>query len=120
MSTNDKKNPILFFLEQSWLLMVSAIVFGCLLSSLNMAWGPKIAGNQKDKFDKLAGGLITAAKTFEPLSAPVVIDEAKDIQVVVQIHAEFSGDRVLPVGRGETSIELQNRPAANCRHDRPA
>ena len=41
MSANEKKNPVLFFLTESRLLMVSAIIFGCLLSCLNAAWQPE-------------------------------------------------------------------------------
>ncbi|MHC5124203.1 MAG: hypothetical protein ACYSOR_08365, partial [Planctomycetota bacterium] len=58
MSANEKKNPVVFYLQQSWLLMVSAIIFGCLLASLNAAWQPKIIQNEIDKFNALAGGLL--------------------------------------------------------------
>ncbi len=91
MSVSEKKNPVLFFIEQSWLLMVSAIVFGCLLSSLNMAWSPKIEKNQKDKFAQLAGGLITEATSFEALAEPIVIDPVAGTEVVVQKGLDSQG-----------------------------
>lgn len=92
MSTNKKKNPFLFFIQESWLLMVAAVLFGCLLSSLNMAWGPKIETNQKSKFAKLAGGLITDAKTFEVAMDPVSIPQAKGAPVEVLVQKGLSAD----------------------------
>lgn len=68
MSNNEKKNPLLFFLQESWLLLVASVVFGCLLACLNTAWGPEIEKRQKEKFDQLAGGLLTEAKSFEQIT----------------------------------------------------
>lgn len=96
MSTNEKKNPIVFFLQESWLLMVAAILFGCLLSSLNMAWSPKIQENQQTKFAKLAGGLIAEAVTFEAAMDPVSIPQAKGapIEVLIQKGLDTDGQLV--------------------------
>ncbi len=86
MSTNDKKNPILFYLQESWLLMVAAIIFGALLASLNYAWQPKIKNNEIDKFNQLAGGLLTDAASFETVlkSVPIDIGKGKTYNVVVK------------------------------------
>ena len=86
MSNNKTKNPILFFLQQSWLLMLSAILFGALLASLNYAWQPKIKQNEIDKFNRLAGGLLTEAKSFETAleSVPVDIGKGKTYNVEVK------------------------------------
>jgi electron transport complex protein RnfG len=69
MSNSETKNPILFFLQESWLLMVSAVVFGCLLAALNAVWSPKIAANQQTKFTELAAGLLTGAANFKDAGA---------------------------------------------------
>jgi len=77
MSNSEKKNPILLFFEKSWLLMVAAVVFGALLATCNYAWSPKIKENEIAKFNKLAGGLLTEAETFEALPDKLPIDIGK-------------------------------------------
>lgn len=86
MSNNEKKNPILFFMQQSWLLMAAAVVFGALLASLNYAWQPKIQNNEINKFNQLAGGLLTNATSFETVleSVPVDIGKGKTYNVAVK------------------------------------
>ena len=44
----------------------AAVLFGALLASLNYAWQPRIRQNEIDKFNRLAGGLLTDAASFEP------------------------------------------------------
>jgi electron transport complex protein RnfG len=77
MSNNDKKNPVLFFLQESWLLLVSAILFGCLLACLNAAWQPRIKQNEIEKFNRLAGGLLSEAKEFQTTGEPIPVDIGK-------------------------------------------
>ncbi|OQY07840.1 MAG: hypothetical protein B6I25_00800 [Planctomycetales bacterium 4572_13] len=97
MSANEKKNPLLYFLRESWLLMAAAIVFGSLLSSLNAAWQPKIAQNEIDKFNTLAGGLLGSAESFEtvPKAVPVDIGKGKTYSVEVKKGTDADGN---PVG----------------------
>ena len=54
-----------FFMQQSWLLLVSSFCFGLLIAVANTAWLPIIEQNKKDKLDNLMRGLITDANTFE-------------------------------------------------------
>jgi len=54
-----------FFVEQSWLLLVSAFLFGLLIALANSAWSPRIAENEKAKLDSLMGELISKAETFD-------------------------------------------------------
>ena len=77
MSNNQAKKPILFFVQESWLLLVSAIVFGSSLACLNAYWQPMIQQNEIDKFNKLAGSLITEAKEFQSIGQPVPVDIGK-------------------------------------------
>ncbi|MGB8226329.1 MAG: hypothetical protein WCE45_05620, partial [Sedimentisphaerales bacterium] len=53
------------YIEQSWLLLVSAFVFGLLLALANTAWSPRVEQNKKDKLDGLMKSLITDASRFE-------------------------------------------------------
>ncbi len=96
MSANEKKNPILFFLQESWLLMAAAIVFGSLLASLNAAWQPKIVQNEIDKFDTLAGRLLAGAESFEsvPEVVPVNIGKGKTYSVEVKKGIDANGKTV--------------------------
>ena len=96
MSNNQTKNPVLFFMEQSWLLMVSAVLFGSLLASLNYAWQPKIRQNEINKFNQLAGGLLSGATSFEPAmdSVPVDIGKGKTYDVAVKKGLDTSGNLV--------------------------
>ena len=93
MSANPKKNPVVFYLQQSWLLMVSAIIFGCLLASLNAAWQPKIIQNEIDKFNALAGGLLNTDRPFETAldSVSVDIGKGKTYSVDVKKAADANG-----------------------------
>lgn len=96
MSTNEKKNPLLYFLQESWLLMAAAIVFGSLLSSLNAEWQPKIVQNEIDKFNTLAGGLLGGAESFEtvPEAVPVDIGKGKPYNVEVKKGIDADGNLV--------------------------
>jgi electron transport complex protein RnfG len=93
MSANEKKNPVLFFLTESWLLMVSAVIFGCLLACLNAAWQPKIIQNEIDKFNTLAGGLLSGAEQFETAleAVPVDIGKGKTYNVEVKKGTDANG-----------------------------
>jgi electron transport complex protein RnfG len=97
MSANESKNPALLFLQKSWLLMISAAVFGSLLASLNAAWQPKIIQNEIDKFNRLAGGLLTTAESFETAleAVPIDIGKGKTYSVEVKKGIDTNGN---PVG----------------------
>lgn len=93
MSNSKSTHPILFFLKESWLLMVSAVLFGVLLASLNYIWEPKIKQNEIDKFNRLAGGLLTGAVTFEPaLENPIPIDLGKGKTYAVDMKKGLDAD----------------------------
>lgn len=93
MSTNDSPNPVLFYLQKSWLLMVCAVIFGCLLASLNAAWQPKIEQNEINKFNELAGSLLPDAKQFETAleAVPVDIGKGKTYNVEVKKGTDANG-----------------------------
>lgn len=63
------------FIEQSWLLMVSAFIFGLLIAVTYTALEPRIAQNKIDRLNRLMSVLISDAKSFVPaLDEPVLID----------------------------------------------
>ena len=97
MSNSQTKNPALFFIEESWLLLVSAVLFGCLLACLDAAWQPRIRQNDVSKFEQLAGNLITQARTFQSIGQPVPIDigKGKVYNVDVKKATDANGN---PVG----------------------
>ncbi|HPD46778.1 MAG TPA: FMN-binding protein [Anaerohalosphaeraceae bacterium] len=61
------------FLEQSWLLLIATVLFGTVLASLDAAWRPRILQNEVDKFDRLAGAMLTEATQFKT--------EVEDMQI---------------------------------------
>ncbi len=95
MSTNERKNPIVFFLEKSWLLMVAAILFGSLLASLDAAWQPKIKQNEIDKFNRLAGALLADAENFETAIEQAAIEVGKGKIYNVEVKKGLSADGTL-------------------------
>jgi electron transport complex protein RnfG len=58
-------SKIKYFIQQSWLLIISAFCFGLLLAIANAAWSPRILQNEKDKLNDLIVGLISDANDFE-------------------------------------------------------
>jgi electron transport complex protein RnfG len=84
------------FFQESWLLMVSSIVFGALLGLTNAAWAPKIAQNEIDKFNTLAKSVLTAAETFKPLAEPLTLSTGKGKTFVADVREglDVSGTRV--------------------------
>lgn len=95
MSTNEKQNPVAFFLEKSWLLMSAAIVFGALLASLNYAWSDRIKDNEIAKFNKKAKGLLAAAESFESLPETIPVDIGKGKIYDVEVKKALNADGVL-------------------------
>jgi len=90
MSTKIK-----YFFEQSWLLMVSSVVFGLLLAVTDAAWKPRIEQNVVNRFTSLAGGLLTEAERFEPIAQTISIDiKGKAVPVEVKRGLNAAGQTV--------------------------
>lgn len=95
MTDKQTNNPILFFLQESWLLMVSAILFGALLATLNAAWGPRIAHNKEEKFNAQAKLMLSEAATFETVAEAIQIDIGKGTPRSVEIKKGLAEDGTL-------------------------
>ncbi|HOQ05305.1 MAG TPA: FMN-binding protein [Anaerohalosphaeraceae bacterium] len=85
-----------FFWEQSWLLLVSSLVFGVLLAIADTAWAPRIARNEVEKFTRLAGGMLPEAKRFEAVEFKIPVDagKGKTVQIEVYRAVDDSGKRI--------------------------
>lgn len=79
-------SKIKFFIEQSWLLLISAFFFGMLIATANSAWSPRIEQNKKDKLAKLMRGLITNASSFEPVIEGIEVRGEKGKKQITTIY----------------------------------
>ncbi len=77
---------VVYFLKQSWLLIVAAFGFGLLLAVTQYAWQDRIDENQANKFTTLAQSLAPEAKQFTPAieQQPVIL--AGGSEVVMDIY----------------------------------
>jgi len=83
---------IKYFIEQSWLLIVASFIFGLLLAITNAAWQPRIIQNEIDKFNRLAGGMLTEATAFETAAEDVEVESAKGKKIKTDIKKGASAD----------------------------
>jgi electron transport complex protein RnfG len=72
-------SKIKYFIQQSWLLIVSSFCFGLLLAIANAAWSPRIEQNRINKLNILAGRLIPGAD-FIPLEKLGVVIEVTTLK----------------------------------------
>lgn len=88
-------SKVKYFFEQSWLLLISAIFFGGLLALTDAAWQPRIQQNEIEKFNRLAGGLLKDAKTFEAIKEPIAFTaRGKTYSVEVKRGLDAEGKTV--------------------------
>ena len=82
-------SKIKHFVEQSWLLIVSAFFFGLFIAVANAAWAPRIEANRIKKLNDLMQGLLTNAESF-PVETKVTIKSAKGKESEVTIYKALS------------------------------
>jgi len=85
-------SKIKFFIEQSWLLLVSSFFFGLLIATANSAWSPRIEQNKKDKLANLMKGLITNALNFEPVIEGIEVAGEKGKKQITSVYKGISDD----------------------------
>ena len=83
---------IKYFARQSWLLVAASFVFGLLLAVTNAAWQPRIVQNEINKFNRLAGNLLTDADDFEKAAEDVEVDTGKGKKIKTNIKKGVSED----------------------------
>ena len=80
---------IKYFIQQSWLLIISSFCFGLLIAIANAAWSPRIEQNKIDKLNCLMGGLLAKAESFE-LTAELEIESARGKKIKSNIYKALS------------------------------
>ncbi len=80
------------YVQQSWLLLVSAFVFGLLLALANTAWSPRVQQNKKDKLNGLMKSLITDANRFEIVCEDVQVDIGRGKIVKTDVYKAVGAD----------------------------
>lgn len=58
-------SKIIFFVKESWLLIVSSFFFGLLLAVTDAAWRPKIEQNKQAETNQTMAALLPGAEKFE-------------------------------------------------------
>ena len=97
---------IKYFIEQSWLLIVSSFFFGLLIAIASAAWSPRIEQNERDKRNNLMKELITDANSFKVALEAVEIPARKgkpaktDIYKAVDSEGKGVGFAFIAVGSG--------------------
>ncbi len=91
------RKKVQYFLQESWLLLVATILFGAVLATLDAAWRPRIEQNEIDKFNRLAGAMLTDAVRFDMAAEglPVTGDKGRIIATDIKKGLDAGGN---PVG----------------------
>jgi len=84
---------IRYYIEQSWLLIVSAFFFGLLLAVTNAAWSGKIENNKTEKLSGLMKSLITDAEKFEIVLKDTQIDLGKGKKTKTDIYKALTAEK---------------------------
>ena len=67
-------SKVRYFWQQSWLLILSAFVFGLLMAVTNAALSPRIEQNKAAKLSALMTTLLPQAKSFEAVDQAIEIE----------------------------------------------
>ncbi len=88
-------SKIKYFVQQSWLLIISSFCFGLLLAIASAAWSPRIEQNRINKLNDLAGRLIPDANDFVPLDKmgiEIEVTSLKGKKKKVDVYKAVSGE----------------------------
>ena len=81
-----------YFIEQSWLLVVSAFIFGLLIAVTYASWQPRIEQNEIDKLNRRMSELIADAN-FSPILQDAKVNLAKGKKAKVTIYRATSPEQ---------------------------
>jgi electron transport complex protein RnfG len=114
-------SKIKYFIQQSWLLLVTSFLFGLLIAVADAAWSAKIEQNKAEKLRGLMAGLISDANSFELAikEANVPGDKGRmiktDIYKALDKQGNCAGFAFVAVGAGfADKIELVVAVDAKC------
>lgn len=92
---------VIYFIQQSWLLIIAAFVFGLLLAVTSTVLTPRIQANEAKMLNDKMKALITDANDFEPVIEDVVIAGTKtDIYEAFDISGQSLGFALVATGPG--------------------
>ena len=80
---------IKYFIQQSWLLIISSFFFGLLIAIANAAWAPRIQQNKIDKLNRLMTGLLSNASHFR-METTLEIVSLKQKKIKTDIYKAIS------------------------------
>jgi electron transport complex protein RnfG len=83
-------NRIKYFIEQSWLLIVSSFFFGLLIAVTSSGLSPRIRQNEINKRNQLASVLLPDAKDFIPLDVPIGIQSHGGKKENIEVYKAVS------------------------------
>lgn len=83
-------SKIKYFIQQSWLLIVSSFFFGLLIAVTSAGLSPRIRQNEINKRNRLTAILLPEAKDFIPLAKPVEIQGRGGKKESVQVYKAVS------------------------------
>jgi electron transport complex protein RnfG len=114
-------SKIKYFIQQSWLLLVTSFLFGLLIAVANAAWSAKVEQNKAEKLRGLMTSLISDANSFELAikEANVPGDKGRmiktDIYKALDKQGNCAGFAFVAVGAGfADKIELVVAVDARC------
>jgi electron transport complex protein RnfG len=114
-------SKIKYFIQQSWLLLVTSFLFGLLIAVADAAWSAKIEQNKTEKLRNLMASLISDANSFEVAIKDANIPGAKGQTVKTDIYKALdkqnncAGFAFIAVGTGfADKIELVVAVDAQC------
>jgi len=81
-----------YFVQQSWLLLVSSFFFGLLIAVTNAALSGRIEQNRVAKLNTLTKALLPEAERFQPLDADIEVQLPDGSKEKATIFQAFSGD----------------------------
>jgi electron transport complex protein RnfG len=81
-----------YFIQQSWLLLISAFFFGLLIAVTNAALSDRIEQNRIAKLNALTKALLPAAERFQPVAADIEVQLSDGSKEKATIFEAFSAD----------------------------
>jgi hypothetical protein len=109
---------LIYFWKESWLLMVSSVVFGLILAATESAWGPRIEENQVRLFNKQAGQLLPEATTFEAVAETISISTEQGTPQQADVRKALNGSTPFwsAVKRRDSAIKSKSKTVSISRN----
>ena len=83
-------SKIKYFIQQSWLLIVSSFFFGLLIAVTSAGLSPRIRQNEINKRNRLVSALLPEAKNFIPLDEQIEIQPFRGKKENIEVYKAVS------------------------------